>query len=174
MDPEVSPEIRQALRALQVRARRCRGTMPLDAPERKASEALSELLAKLHASGLSWSALDRAMGVVIGTSSSRVARHGHRPAAPSHKPYRGVRWTVPPMPGRKGPRKDLTGQKFDRLTAIEPTGEVTRGGVLWRWRCECGGERVALGPQVKAGKVRSCGTCSPPPRVAEPDAVRLS
>lgn len=157
MDPEISPVMKQKLQALYAVARRCRGTTPLDAPERRASEKLSALLAQLHRSGLSWSALDRAMGAVIGTSSDRAARHGHREPSPRHKPYRGVRWTAPPMPGRKGPRKDLTGQKFGHLTAIEPTGEVTRGGALWRWRCECGGERVALGAQVKAGRVRTCG-----------------
>lgn len=34
----------------------------------------------------------------------------------------------------------LAGVRHGRLTAIEPTGETTRQGRIWRCRCDCGAE----------------------------------
>lgn len=52
--------------------------------------------------------------------------------------------------------KDISNQRFGRLTAIEPTDERRKGCVVWRCRCDCGNEKlVAL---VDLGKgVMSCG-----------------
>jgi hypothetical protein len=46
---------------------------------------------------------------------------------------------------------DLTGQKFNRLTAIE------RVETKWRFRCDCGIEIVAFANNVKRGGTTSCG-----------------
>lgn len=48
--------------------------------------------------------------------------------------------------------KDITGQKFNRLTAIEYKGEGK-----WLFRCECGGEIILPSSRVKIGGTKSCG-----------------
>lgn len=53
--------------------------------------------------------------------------------------------------------KDLTGQKFVRLTAIEPVGKDKNGSFLWRCRCDCGKEIVALSGNLVRGNTKSCG-----------------
>ena len=55
------------------------------------------------------------------------------------------------------PRKDLTGQRFGRLTAIEIAGKDARGCMMWRFRCDCGKEVVARGTSVTGGDQKSCG-----------------
>ena len=50
---------------------------------------------------------------------------------------------------------ELTGQKFGKLTAVRVAHKV--GGVHWHCDCDCGGSRVAPGPSLKSGAVRSCG-----------------
>ena len=51
---------------------------------------------------------------------------------------------------------DYTGQKFGRLTAVEP---VVRGdGVsVWRCRCDCGNEVLVRTQSMKTGHTKSCG-----------------
>lgn len=34
--------------------------------------------------------------------------------------------------------RDLTGQKFFRLTALYPTEERRNGSIVWHCKCECG------------------------------------
>jgi hypothetical protein len=46
----------------------------------------------------------------------------------------------------------LTGRKFTRLRALEYVG-----GALWRCRCDCGNETLALGSQLRNGRHKSCG-----------------
>lgn len=36
---------------------------------------------------------------------------------------------------------DLAGQRFGLLTAIEPVAATNARATVWRWRCDCGGER---------------------------------
>ena len=55
----------------------------------------------------------------------------------------------------------LTGQKFNRLTAIEPA-EIHvypsgRRELKWRFRCDCGNEKLIVGRRVKDGNIKSCG-----------------
>ena len=55
-------------------------------------------------------------------------------------------------------RIDLTGQKFGRLTAIEPLEKRDRkGSVYWRCRCECGNEVAATEDALVQGTTLSCG-----------------
>lgn len=55
--------------------------------------------------------------------------------------------------------KDLTGQKFGKLTVVSSAG--SRGGhVYWNCRCECGNGKVARGSHLQSGNIRSCG-CLP-------------
>lgn len=55
------------------------------------------------------------------------------------------------------PRKDITGQTFGRLIAIEPTGDMRWGVSVWRCLCACGKEHLAPVNKIKDGSVRSCG-----------------
>ena len=52
---------------------------------------------------------------------------------------------------------DLTGQRFGRLTALEPTEERQRTSVVWRCRCDCGKEVLASTTKLTGGIVQSCG-----------------
>ena len=55
---------------------------------------------------------------------------------------------------------DLTGQRFGKLVALEPTPERKNGYTVWRCQCDCG--REVLGPSrlLKNGNTKSCG-CVP-------------
>jgi len=53
--------------------------------------------------------------------------------------------------------RDVTGQKFGRLTAIEATAERRRGYILWRWSCDCGSETLQVSSEVTRGNISSCG-----------------
>ena len=53
---------------------------------------------------------------------------------------------------------DIAGQRFGRLIAVEPLPERSQAGeIVWRCRCDCGGEKPVSAPQLKSGIVRSCG-----------------
>lgn len=52
---------------------------------------------------------------------------------------------------------DITGQRFGRLVAIERVGANARKQALWHFRCDCGGEKVAVASEVKRGSTQSCG-----------------
>lgn len=52
---------------------------------------------------------------------------------------------------------DLIGATFGRLTVVEPVRERVRNNIAFLCRCECGGEKVAIGSDLKRGNVRSCG-----------------
>ncbi len=54
------------------------------------------------------------------------------------------------------PRKELTGQKFNRLTVIE-FAEIRRGRAYWLCQCECGKNLIADGHQISSGSTKSCG-----------------
>lgn len=58
-----------------------------------------------------------------------------------------------------GKFKDLTGQKFGRLTALESVGKDKFGQYLWRCECECGKNCIVRGGSLTSGNTKSCG-CS--------------
>jgi hypothetical protein len=51
---------------------------------------------------------------------------------------------------------DLTGQRYGRLVAVRRVQSLA-GHARWLWRCDCGGERIALATNVKTGDTTSCG-----------------
>lgn len=61
-------------------------------------------------------------------------------------------------------QKDITGQRFGKLTAVRPTGEILNGSAVWLCRCDCGGEVNAPLHQLSAGYRKSCGCLSHPAR----------
>lgn len=53
---------------------------------------------------------------------------------------------------------DLSGRRFGRLTAIEPTEQRDRrGGICWKCICDCGNETVAAESDLVRGNSMSCG-----------------
>ena len=59
-------------------------------------------------------------------------------------------------------RKDITGKRFGKLVAVEPTGNMSeRRQCIWRFRCDCGNiiERPAPEITKRNNPTRSCG-CS--------------
>lgn len=53
--------------------------------------------------------------------------------------------------------KDISGQRFGRLIAVELLGPDKSGSRLWRCVCDCGGEKVTRGYSLRRGHVKSCG-----------------
>lgn len=53
--------------------------------------------------------------------------------------------------------RDLTGQRFGRLTAIERQGSTPGGRVLWRCICDCGTEKLVTRNSLTTGSSKSCG-----------------
>ncbi|WP_282798788.1 hypothetical protein [Lactococcus lactis] len=53
--------------------------------------------------------------------------------------------------------RDITGQTFDRLTALEPTDKRSSGYTVWLCQCECGNKKLASVNHLLQGNVKSCG-----------------
>ena len=53
--------------------------------------------------------------------------------------------------------KDLTGQKFGRLTVLHRQIDNNKKAVCWLCRCECGREVVVQSSNLKSGHTTSCG-----------------
>lgn len=53
--------------------------------------------------------------------------------------------------------KDLSGQRFGRLTAVERLGSTRQGTVVWRCICTCGNECAARTGHLTAKAIVSCG-----------------
>lgn len=57
-------------------------------------------------------------------------------------------------------RKNLTGQKFGKLTVVSISEEKSVNGILvWKCKCECGNITYVRGGNLKSGHISSCG-CS--------------
>lgn len=52
---------------------------------------------------------------------------------------------------------DLTGQTFNRLTALTPTSERYAKSVVWSCVCTCGTHIAVAAFRLKSGNVQSCG-----------------
>ena len=53
--------------------------------------------------------------------------------------------------------KDITGEKFGRLTVIEYAGNAKDGHALWLCSCDCGNIKTIRGNELKSGNTVSCG-----------------
>lgn len=57
-----------------------------------------------------------------------------------------------------GKIRDLTGQKFGKLTVLYMTGERTKSRhIVWRCVCDCGNEISLPGSALTSGNTNSCG-----------------
>lgn len=52
--------------------------------------------------------------------------------------------------------KDVAGQRFGRLVAIEPVGKTSVGNIIWRCKCDCGNEKNVSTKDLGRG-TWSCG-----------------
>lgn len=56
---------------------------------------------------------------------------------------------------------DLTGNKYGKLTVVKRVEDhIQKSGApkaMWLCKCECGGERIAYGQALRAGKIIDCG-----------------
>lgn len=55
---------------------------------------------------------------------------------------------------------DITGTRFGKLVALEPTDQRKNGYMVWRCRCDCGNEILADIRKLKRGTARDCGCAS--------------
>ena len=53
--------------------------------------------------------------------------------------------------------KDLTNQKFGRLTALFPTEKKQGNNIIWHCKCNCGNECDVAGANLTSGNSTSCG-----------------
>lgn len=53
--------------------------------------------------------------------------------------------------------KDITGQRFGKLTVIRRTDSAKNGNARWICRCDCGAEVVTTGNNLRRGDKKSCG-----------------
>lgn len=54
-------------------------------------------------------------------------------------------------------KRNLTGQKFGRLTVLYELPERKNGKIQWRCRCDCGNEKDVLSTSLTSGHTQSCG-----------------
>ena len=53
--------------------------------------------------------------------------------------------------------KDITGQRFGRLVAIQPAGIGASHYMLWSCQCDCGNTCTVNGGRLRSSRTRSCG-----------------
>ena len=66
---------------------------------------------------------------------------------------------------------DLTGQRFDHLTAIRSVGLDANNNLLWECRCDCGTVKSVCSRPLRIGDTKSCGRRGCPYRVRGRKAV---
>ena len=57
--------------------------------------------------------------------------------------------------------KDITGQRFGRLVALERQGSIA-GKARWMCRCDCGNATFLAGDTLQRGNTKSCGCLRAP------------
>lgn len=71
--------------------------------------------------------------------------------------------------------EDLTGRSFAKLLVLGQGGRDQSGRVVWRCRCDCGGETVVEGRELRRGGIRSCGCLKRNSRALVPgSALRMA
>lgn len=71
------------------------------------------------------------------------------------------------------PIKDLTGQRFGRLTVLKDSGERQKRMVMWLCKCDCGNFKKVRTDHLKDNRVKSCG-CFHLERIKEKNSLDLT
>jgi hypothetical protein len=67
--------------------------------------------------------------------------------------------------------KNITDQKFGKLTAIEPTHKRDNGYIIWKCKCKCGKENIYVNlHNLTSGNTLSCGCLNT--EIAKENAVK--
>lgn len=53
--------------------------------------------------------------------------------------------------------RDITGQRFGKLVAVEYTGEIKYHKAVWKFKCDCGNEKNIVSSNVVYSGTISCG-----------------
>ena len=53
--------------------------------------------------------------------------------------------------------RDLTGNRYGRLTVLRRAGSSVHGEAMWHCRCDCGAEHTVKGWLLTRGQTKSCG-----------------
>ena len=53
--------------------------------------------------------------------------------------------------------KDELGKKYGRLTVVEQVKIPGKKSAYWRCKCDCGGEKIVRGCDLRSGGTQSCG-----------------
>jgi hypothetical protein len=72
-----------------------------------------------------------------------------------------------------GQFKDLTGQRFGRLTVIKHIGSNKFNKSIFLCKCDCGNEKIIIGSKLLNGETQSCG-CYRKKRIRETNFKDLS
>ena len=56
-----------------------------------------------------------------------------------------------------GLKLDIAGKRFGKLVAIEPTNQHNNASIIWKCKCDCGGEKYASVRDLQSNRVASCG-----------------
>lgn len=67
--------------------------------------------------------------------------------------------------------KDLTGQRFGRLTVVGKTDKTYQNNTVWHCVCDCGNEIDVMGRSLTSGNTKSCGCLNHEPKKIPPDAM---
>ena len=65
--------------------------------------------------------------------------------------------------------KNLTGQQFGRLKALEHVGKSKSGHALWLCICECRNEKIVSVDRLTQSKTRSCGCLDREKHITHPN-----
>lgn len=60
--------------------------------------------------------------------------------------------------------KDFIGRRFGKLTVMGDSGQRKGSSVLWKCKCDCGGEILAIRNQLMSGNLTDCGCVPKEPR----------
>lgn len=69
-------------------------------------------------------------------------------------------------------RRDITGQRRGRLTAMHPTDARRAGATVWAWRCDCGAMVYKPPGMVREGMSTMCLACAAKLKNAQMDHMR--
>jgi hypothetical protein len=58
--------------------------------------------------------------------------------------------------------RNLTGQRFGKLTVVARAPNDVHGNTYWHCVCECGGGRLARADNLLRGRVQRCPACAAP------------